>query len=227
MTVLAAPTVRPRPTAKDLHRFIDVETEPGHAALVPEIELHLAHAPRLIFQAADDLFNGHLGSRPYWAFAWPGGQAIARVLLDHPELVAGKRVLDMGAGSGLGAIAASMAGARSVVAADIDPLAATVCARNAALNQVEIAVRQDDLLGAPPACDVLLIGDLVYEPDLLQRVGALVDDAAAAGALVLYGDRTTARRPARRDFKLIYETEAALTPPLVDDFIDRARVWKL
>jgi predicted nicotinamide N-methyase len=218
--------VRPRPTPAEFAAFVRRQTSVGRAALVPEIALRLATEPRLIFQAADDLVDGGLGARPYWAFAWPGGQALARRLLDHPDLVAGKRVLDVGAGSGLGAIAAAMAGATSVLATDTDPLAAIACALNAAENGVAIDVSTADVLGAPPVADVLLIGDLVYEPDLLIRVGAMIDAAISAGTTVLYGDRTSARRPARRDFRLIDEREAALTPALVDDFVERARVWQ-
>jgi predicted nicotinamide N-methyase len=227
MTQMADAAVRRHPTALDLQQFIDRETGLATCERVPEIALHLALRPRLIFQAADDLFAGALGARPYWAFAWPGGQGIARLLLDQPERVAGRRVLDVGAGSALGAIAALKAGARSAIAADIDSLAAAAARRNAAVNQVDLVVTTQDLLGESPAADVLLIGDLVYEPELLTRVAGFIDAAVARGVRVYYGDRTTARRPARRDFRLIWELDAELTPPLVDGFIDRARVWEL
>jgi predicted nicotinamide N-methyase len=218
---------RQRPSAAELSAFVMRETRVERTALVPEIGLHLATSPRLIFQAADDLMDSRLGARPYWAFAWPGGQALARYLLDHPDLVAGRRVLDVGAGSGLSAIAAAMAGAGHVLATDTDPLAAVACAMNARANGVTVDVSTADVLAAPPSADVLLIGDLVYEPDLLIRVGAMIDAAVAAGTTVLYGDRTSARRPMRRDFKLIDERVAALTPALVDDFVERARVWRV
>jgi predicted nicotinamide N-methyase len=209
-----------------LTAFVKAETHLVPSPLAPEIPLHLARFARDIFVDADLLMDGRLGSRPYWAFAWPGGQALARYILDHPELVAGKRILDVGAGSAIGAIAALKAGARSALAADIDPLADVAASLNAAANGVELATTTADLLGLQPDCDVLLIGDLVYEPDLQIRVGALLDAAVAHGISVLYADRTSARRP-RRDFTLLAEYEAPLTPPLVDNFIERARIWRL
>lgn len=213
-------------TAADLERFVRDNTVVGAADLVPEVDLHLAREARNIFVAADELLDGGLGSRPYWAFAWPGGQGLARYILDHPELVRGKRVLDVGAGSGMGAIAALKAGAVSALAADIDPLADTVAAMNGRLNGVRLETTREDLLSTRPDCDLVLIGDLVYEPDLQIRVGALLETLKDMCIPVLYGDRTSARRP-RRDFELLIEYEAPLTPPLVDDFIERARVWRL
>jgi predicted nicotinamide N-methyase len=212
--------------AHALTAFVQAETALATAPLVPEIQLHLALRARSIFVAADDFMDGWVGSRPYWAFAWPGGQGLARYLLDRPELVAGKRVLDIGSGSGIGAIAALKAGAASALAADIDPLADAAAKLNAIANGVPLETTTDDLLGALPDCDLLLIGDLVYEPDLQIRVAALLDDAVARGVPVLYGDRTSARRP-RQDFVLLQDYEAPLTPALVDDFIERARVWRL
>jgi predicted nicotinamide N-methyase len=192
--------------------------------LVPEIPLHLARSARDIFQAAHD-FRADV-MQPYWAFAWPGGQAMARHILDHGDLVRGKRVLDIGAGSGLGAIASLKAGARSAVAADIDPLAAAACVLNGAINGVELAVTTDDLLGADTDCDLVLIGDLVYEPDLQDRVGAFLAAHHRRGIPVLYADRTTARRPPGR-FRLLAEHAAPLTPELDEDMMERARVWML
>lgn len=213
-------------TATDLEDFVTGNTTVGTAELVPEVKLHLATAARTIFVAADELLDGGLGSRPYWAFAWPGGQGLARYIIDNPELVRGKRVLDIGAGSGLGAIAALKAGAVSALAADIDPLADMAAIMNGRLNGVALATTREDLLAARPEADVVLIGDLVYEPDLQIRVGALLETLKEMRIPVLYGDRTSARRP-RRDFELLIEYEAPLTPPLVDDFIERARVWRL
>jgi predicted nicotinamide N-methyase len=170
--------------------FIAAHTELIAPPLVPEIRLHLATNAFAIFEAAYALNSD--GLRPYWAFAWPGGQALARYLLDTPALVQGKRVLDLGAGSGLGAIAAMQAGALAATAADIDPLSVAACLRNAAANLVSLSVITDDLLGADTAFDLVLIGDLVYEPDLKDRVGAFLTTHARRGVPILYGDRTTA-----------------------------------
>ncbi len=222
----AARPARAAPTDADFIRFVEEHTTVGSTVLVPEIKLHLATAARMIFVDADELVDSGLGSRPYWAFAWPGGQGLARYILDHPHLVAGKRVLDIGSGSALGAIAALKAGARSALAADIDPLADTAAALNARLNGVDLRTTREDLLSSDPPFDVVLIGDLVYEPDLQIRVAAFLDTLQRSRIPVLYGDRTSARRP-RRDFELLIEYEAPLTPALVDDFIERSRVWKL
>jgi predicted nicotinamide N-methyase len=126
---------------------------------------------------------------PYWAFAWAGGQALARHVLDHPELVRGRDVLDFGAGSGLLAIAAARAGARSVVAAEIDPVAAAAIALNAALNDAVVAVETVDVIGRRPArWQIILVGDMCYERPLAERLTAWLRDLAQEGATVLLGD---------------------------------------
>jgi len=122
---------------------------------------------------------------PYWAFAWAGGQALARYVLDHPEQVAGKRVLDIGAGSGLVGLAARRAGAASVLAADIDAFSCAAIALNAIANGCDITVTQDDLIGAPSAWDVILVGDLFYERPLAER---LLEWLGPLGVPALLGD---------------------------------------
>lgn len=221
----AARSVETRPTAESIEAFIRAETAPGRAPLVPEIALHLARDAREIFSAADVFMSSGLGARPYWAFAWPGGQGLARYVLDNPSIVAGRRVLDIGSGSAIGAIAALKAGAAVATAADIDPLAVVVARMNAALNGVELVCESKDLLGMPADADVVLVGDLVYEPELQIRVGAFLAEAAARGVRVLYGDRTTARRPSI-PLRELAEYEAPLEPALMEDFIERARVWE-
>ncbi len=206
--------------------FIESNTDRVAPPLVPELRLHLAHHAHDIFQDAFTFAGGGLGSRPYWAYAWPGGQALARHILDHPDLVRGRRILDLGAGSAIAGIAAMRAGARSVIAADIDPLAAAAAAMNGTLNGVTIAATTDDLLGADTDFDLVIVGDLVYEPDLQDRVGTFITSHHARGIPLLYGDRSTARRPPGR-FRLVADHEAPLTPALDDDVIERARVWQL
>jgi len=157
-------------------------------AIVPEIELHLV----------DDIvelwkLTGEDAPPPFWAIAWLGGQALARYVLDHPHEVAGRRVLDLGSGSGLVAIAAKLAGAASVLAVDIDPLCAAVIPVNAALNGVRLDVRTDDLLTAdPPAVDVVLAGDVWYEKEMADRVMAWL---GRSDARVLLGDPGRAYLP--------------------------------
>ena len=195
--------------------------------LVPEIALHLAADATGIFTAASEL--GMVASDlmpPYWAFAWPGGQAAARHLLDHPGDVVGRSVLDIGAGSGIAAIAAAKAGAKNVLAADIDPLAAVAITMNANLNGVAVATVTEDVLGEVPEADLVLIGDLVYEPELAVRVAALLETVASGGIEVLLADRTSAKRPPVA-FEFIAEYDAPLTPKLPAHPFERARLWRL
>jgi predicted nicotinamide N-methyase len=163
---------------------------------------------------------------PYWAFAWAGGQALARFLLDNTEWVAGKRVVDLGSGSGLSAIAAAKAGARSVLAADIDAMALAAVALNAAANDVAIETTPDDLLASLPApVDVLLVGDLFYERALADRVLAHIEAAAALGVPVLVGDPMRNYFPTDR-FSAIAEYQVPVTRDLEDAEIKRTAVWR-
>jgi len=207
-----------------LARFVADETLPEATFVVPEITLRLAREPREIYQRAFEL-EGY-GKPPLWAYAWPGGQALARYLLDWPDVARGKRVLDLGSGSGIQAIAALKSGALSVLASDIDPMAEIVIGMNAAANGVSITATTRDILGERPDADLVLIGDLVYEPELETRVGAFLDMARTCGVTVLMGDRTTARRPPLA-FELLAEYVAPCTPPLLEGFVERARVWRL
>ncbi|WP_297508886.1 methyltransferase [uncultured Caulobacter sp.] len=163
---------------------------------VPEIRLHLA-GPRsglTRLAKADPDFGS-----PYWTRPWGGGLALARHVLDHPETVAGKRVLDLGAGSGLVAIAAALAGAIEVSAADVDPYAIAAIGLNAEANGARVRPIHGDLTaGAPPDVDLLLVGDLFYEPDLARRVTAFLARCADAGLAVLIGDPFRAHLPTER-----------------------------
>jgi predicted nicotinamide N-methyase len=138
--------------------------------LVPEIKLYLATEVVPLWRATEEELEKMGVPPPYWAFAWAGGQALARYLLDHPETVAGKRVLDIGSGSGLVAIAAAKAGAAFVLAADIDAFSIAAIRLNAAANDAAVAVTQDDLIGAKGDWDMILVGDLFYERPLAERL---------------------------------------------------------
>ncbi len=214
------------------------QTRLAHAALVPEIVLHLARDPTGIFSAAEARPETSERYPPYWAFAWPGGQATARWLLDHREAVVGKRVVDIGAGSGIAAIAAAMAGAAQVLAADVDPEATAAVRENARVNRVSLQTTTTDILGDLPPADLVLIGDLVYEPELAMRVTALLEQAAQRRIEVLFADRSSARRVRlnnRRSakagamvaFELVAEYAAPLMPPLPAHPSERARLWRL
>jgi predicted nicotinamide N-methyase len=154
-------------------------------SLVPELKLHLLTPESPFFGAADPEALGW----PYWAVAWPGGQALARFLLEHPAFVRGRRVLDFGAGSAVAGVAAAKAGAASVLCADIDGRAAEAAHANARLNGVVLETTTAELLGAPRGpWDVVLAGDVCFEPAFAARVLAWLQALAAAGCVVLLGD---------------------------------------
>lgn len=154
---------------------------------VPEIRLHLAD-DAIVLRARLEAQAGP-GLTPFWASAWAGGQALARYVLDHPQVVAGRRVLDVASGSGLVAIAAAKAGAAEVTANDIDPYALAAVAINATANAVTVAVSEGDLLvGDGGDADVILAGDAFYDAELAARMLGFLRRAAARGAGVLVGD---------------------------------------
>lgn len=169
--------------------FVRRNTEIGVPPLVPEIRLHLATEVTPIWQATEETLARNGLPPPFWAFAWAGGQALARYVLDHPAIVAGREMLDFGSGSGLVAIAGARAGAARVTAAEIDAFAAAAIAANAALNEVEIAVATTDLIGAPSRFwQVITAGDICYEQPMAERAIAWLRRRAAEGSLVLLGD---------------------------------------
>jgi predicted nicotinamide N-methyase len=177
-------------------------TELRPVTLVPEIRLHQASEPMGVWQRTE-LAAGRTGlDPPFWAFAWPGGQALARYLLDHPEMVKGRHVIDVASGSGLVAIAAAKAGAATVTAYDIDPLAAAAITVNADANGVAVlAVCADILDGDAPASpdvDVMLVADAFYERVLADRVMRFLERGHARGADVLAGDFGRAYLPRDR-----------------------------
>ena len=178
--------------------LVQRETQPTRLPDAPEIALRLAVETPPLWQKIEVELNLRSGFPPYWAFAWAGGIALARHVLDHPDLVAGRRVLDFAAGSALVGIAAAKAGAAHVVANDIDPLAAVAISFNADLNGVTIAASVDDLVPAdsgfdPATFDVVLVADIFYAPELAARAIEFLARCRAAGCTVVIGD------PGRRD----------------------------
>lgn len=225
----SAPGVLDPGDADAARRFIAANTRPLAPPLVPEIRLYLAEESLPIWQKTEEELGAMNVPPPYWAFAWAGGQALARYLLDHPALVMGRAVLDLGSGSGLTAIAARRAGAASVLAADIDALALAAIRLNAALNGVDVAATGEDLLASAPsagAAEVILVGDLFYERELAHRVLAFVERAAADGAAVLVGDPRRSYFPAGR-FARAAEYQVPVTRELEDAEIKRTAVWRL
>ncbi len=173
---------------RDRRAFIAANTRLLEAPLAPDLRLHLAdEALELWTKTEQEL--GELGlPPPFWAFAWAGGQALARFLEEHPETVRGKRVLDFASGSGLVAIAAAKAGAACVEASDIDEFAQVAIALNAEINGVEVHVLPGDLTGVTDDWDVVLAGDVAYERDMAEAVTNWLATLARRGADVLIGD---------------------------------------
>jgi len=214
-------------TQEAMAAFIRANTILMPPPLVPEIRLHLAEESLPIWRKTEEELGEMNVPPPFWAFAWAGGQALARYLLDHPHEVAGRTVLDLGAGSGLTAIAAMRAGAVSVLASDIDALSLAAVALNAEANGVALATSSANQLTGPPRdADVILVGDLFYERPLAEAVLAYVEAAASTGAIVLVGDPQRSYFPRDR-FVQVSEYQVPVTRELEDAEIKRTAVWTL
>ncbi len=214
-------------TPEERRAFILANTRlqaPPHA---PELRLHLADEVTPIWRMTEEELGAVGLPPPFWAFAWAGGQALARWVLDHPEEVRGRRVLDLATGSGLVAIAAMRAGAAGALGADVDAFCEAAVALNAEANGVEVAFTGEDLTGSePPDVDVVLAGDIAYEQPLALRVRAWLDRARARGARVLIGD------PGRSHFDPagltpLAEYRVATTRELEDAEVKRTGVWAM
>ena len=193
---------------------------------VRQIRLHLAEDVLGLWQRTEDEF-GTGRPPPFWAFAWPGGQALARYVLDHPGLVAGRRVLDLGSGSGLVAIAAAMAGAATVVASEIDTLAAGAIRLNARANRVPVPVIAGDVLdGDSDGAEVVLAGDVWYSGTLAERVLGFGERARARGASVLAGDIGRAFLPRDR-FRVLDARDVPVLADLEDASVKTTMVWAM
>jgi predicted nicotinamide N-methyase len=218
----------PRPPVTIDHAaFIRANTALAAPPLVPEIILHLATEVTPLWEATEATLAAHQLPPPYWAFAWAGGQALARHILDNPGLVRGRRVLDFGAGSGLLAIAAMKAGAAWATAAEIDGFAAVAIAANATLNHVVVAVEASDVIGRGDApWDTVLVGDMCYERPLAERLTAWLRLLAGRGITVLLGDPGRAYLPTAGLAALArYEVPTPLD--LEDRKMREGVVWRL
>lgn len=165
--------------------FIRAMTELSAAPLCPEIRLHLASEITPIWQASEEFLERAGIAPPYWAFAWPGSVALARFLLDEPARVVGRRVLDVASGGGLAAIAAAKAGAAAVTALDLDPLAGTAMALNAAENGVTLEIRTGNMTDLVPAAGLILCGDICYEASSLHGIWPWLQRAAGRAEVIL------------------------------------------
>ncbi len=211
----------------DPGRFVRANTAVERPPLVPEIALHLASEVVPLWQSTETELAESGLPPPFWAFAWAGGQALARYLLDHPGQVAGRRVLDFAAGSGLQGIAALKAGACRVEAAEIDPFAAAALGLNAALNSVALTVVEDDLIGrSNPGWEVVLAGDVCYEQPTAGRIEDWLRRLAAGGALVLLGDPGRSYLPGR-GLERLAAYSVKTSRELEDTDLRNAVVWRV
>ena len=192
---------------------------------VPEIRLHLAsEAHELWLKTEEELAEIGLPP-PFWAFAWAGGQGLARYILDHPEEVRGRHVLDFATGSGLVAISAKMAGAACVLAADIDPWAATAVRLNAAANQVAVDFDASDLINTAVTADTVLAGDVFYDRAFADALLPWFARLTGEGKTVLVGDPGRAYLPKDRlEFCAVYEVP--VTRALEDSEVKKTTVWR-
>lgn len=224
LSAIARPAALP---IRDPAAFVLAETRARPVPLVPEITLHVAdEAVPLWSKTEEELAEAGLPP-PFWAFAWAGGQALARYLIDAPATVRGRRALDVGSGSGLVAIAAMKAGAAHATAVDLDRFALAAIAINAEANGVRVAVSGADPIGAArPDVDLVTVGDLFYERDLSARLLGWLDGFLPDGVPVLIGDPGRAYLPRPRLEELAsYETP--VTRDLEDAEIKRSTVWRL
>jgi predicted nicotinamide N-methyase len=204
--------------------FIRANTALRPVPHVPEIVLHVAHEAIDLWQKTEAELEEIGLPPPFWAFAWAGGQALARYILDHPETVRSKRVLDFASGSGLVGIAAAMAGAASVDAADIDAFALEAIGLNAEANGVLLGVSGESLIGQDGGWDAVLAGDVCYEQGMAGAVIAWLDGLRARGASVLIGDPGRAYLPRDR-LQSLASYEMRTVGALEDNEIKRTGVW--
>lgn len=210
----------------DIPAFIRENTRVLAPSHVPELKLYLADDAVSLWELTEEQL-GELGlPPPFWAFAWAGGQALARYVLDHPDTVREKRVIDVASGSGLVAIAAMKAEAASALAIDIDAFASHAAALNAELNGVRVETSDADPVGQPTEANVILVGDLFYDRDLAPRVLVWLIEQQAAGKTVLVGDPGRTYLP-RDKLEQIAAYDIPVTRALEDAEVKRAAVWRL
>jgi predicted nicotinamide N-methyase len=190
--------------SEDCSAYIRANTRLSQVSLVLRINLYLAGEGTKLWQEIEAEMERGLGAPPFWAFAWAGGQALARYIGEHPKLVEGKKVLDFAAGCGLAGIAAALAGASHVEASDLDRFAAAAIALNALENAVVIKTRLCDLVGSDEPWDVILAGDFAYQGDMAPRMTDWLETRAKSGTMVLVGDPGRAHLPREKLCSLAY-----------------------
>ncbi|MGO4170955.1 class I SAM-dependent methyltransferase [Bosea sp. TAF32] len=213
-------------SALDREGFIRAHTRLLPVPHASEISLHVAEEATELWQKTEEELAVIGLPPPFWAFAWAGGQALARYLLDNPQIVAGRHVLDFASGSGLVAIAAAKSGAARVEACDIDAFAVAAIGINAAANDVTVTARPDDLIGRDEGWQVVCAGDVCYERDMAERVIAWLSALSARGATVLIGDPGRSYLPKGR-LEAVATYQVPVTRALEDAEIKRSSVWRL
>ncbi|MGG7580186.1 class I SAM-dependent methyltransferase [Rhizobium sp. Nf11,1] len=209
----------------DPETFIRANTSLLPPPQVPEISLFLANEAHELWLKTEEELEAVGLPPPFWAFAWAGGQGLARYILDHPDMVRGKRVLDFASGSGLVGIAAAMAGAGEVMAADIDPWAKTAIRLNSEANHVALGFTGADLVGASVEADIVLAGDVFYDRTFADALVPWFARLAAEGRPVLVGDPGRSYLPRDRlEFCAVYQV--AVTRALEDSDIKKTTVWR-
>lgn len=212
-------------TPQTAERFILDNTAPMAPPHVHEITLRLADEAHDLWRRTEEELAEIGLPPPFWAFAWAGGQGLARYVLDNPEIVSGRRVLDFASGSGLVAIAAMKAGAVSVEAADIDPFCETAIRLNAAANDVTIGFNSQDQVGIDSGWDVVLAGDVFYEKPFADRLLPWFSTLKARGTDILIGDPGRAYLPST-GLERLATYEVPVTRALEDAEVKRTTVWR-
>jgi predicted nicotinamide N-methyase len=198
------------------------QTAPPH---VPEIRLHLADEAHDLWRRTEEELAEIGLPPPFWAFAWAGGQGLARFVLDRPQTVHGRRVLDFASGSGLVAIAAAMAGAAEVTAADIDPFCEAAIRLNTAANRVDVGFTGVDTIGADHGWDIVLAGDVFYDKPFTDRLLPWFSVLRARGAEILIGDPGRAYLP-KAGLERLATYEVPVTRALEDAEVKRTSIWR-
>lgn len=215
-------TLKPGP---DFRRFILENTTVLSPPHVPEIKLHLADEAHDLWHKTEEELQQSGLQPPFWAFAWAGGQGLARHILDHPETVRGKTVIDFATGSGLVAIAARLSGAKSVVAVDVDPFCGEAVDINCRLNNSEVAFSAENLIGRTIAADVLLAGDIFYDRAIAAAITPWFHALSKNGCTILVGDPGRAYLP-RQFLTLLSEHQVQVTRALEDADVRKTNVWQ-
>lgn len=213
-------------TIEGLTPFILTNTKLLHPTHCPEITLYLADEAVALWQLSAEELDQQGLPLPFWAFAWAGGQALARYLLDNPDLVSGRNVYDLASGSGLVAIAAKLSNAKEVTAVDIDPYAIAAIDLNAKANGVSLLTHQGDIIGQTLQADVLLVGDLFYEREIAEPLFAWLKHCKEAGILVLIGDPGRTYLP-KEGLKELACYTIEVSRELEDQDVKVTRVWGL